>query len=281
MGFGGKTSLKFFTRLNLYKNSGETCRIVSDGQFWKAYSYREVIFYYDEKLKKYVFNKHKFSSTTSAHQSCLWSILGDKILKKDIPYFSGIQKNADLVLYVDFTSINDGLDFSKLNEVRDNIIFCKEFFSKKELKEFTAKVEKNESDKKESLKIDRLYKSLKDINYATKVGFLKAAKTYKNLTKNEVKINDKVNDFHDYMKALSIGFTDIELNDKKPELLIFTFSDFLFTEKIIKLADENNLLNIYKTAISGKNKKISWNYPEEAIEIFNNYINLKKMSDLC
>ena len=100
MFFSGPTNLKFSKKRNQWENSTESCRVLcneNEKDVVKGYSYREVIFYYDDSLKSWVFNNHGYSVTTFSHQSALRSFLKDDYI----------------IVHAD--TINDGLKFENLD----------------------------------------------------------------------------------------------------------------------------------------------------------------------
>lgn len=85
-GFGGFTSLKFYKKLNIYKNSTGSCTF--DPETMKAYSYQACIFRYVKGIP--VFNRSRYSVTTSSHQSVIGDILDTKKIKPYTLYNSNI-----------------------------------------------------------------------------------------------------------------------------------------------------------------------------------------------
>lgn len=74
---GGSTSLKYFKRLKIYKNSTDTVSFNLETKVGRSYRW-DFVGLVEGKL---VFNDYKWSTTTSSHQSAVRSVLRDLGLK--------------------------------------------------------------------------------------------------------------------------------------------------------------------------------------------------------
>jgi len=79
-GYGQTTSLKYFKRLNVYKNSTGSCVFYPETLIADSYGHWEFV----KRIRgKVVFNDYNYSPTTSAHQSCVRSLLKELKIKID------------------------------------------------------------------------------------------------------------------------------------------------------------------------------------------------------
>jgi hypothetical protein len=155
--------LVFKKRQNKWQNSTDSCHVLTmnDGTF-QAWSYGEVIFQYDYKLKKYIFNYYGFSNTTNVHQIELRSFLEKRVTSKDI-------------ITCSMTTLNNGFKYEHLEVDDSNLGIVDKYFPNK-VNHFKSEIEKKIAEKIESDRIKRLRRNIENVNYKTKKGFLKAIK---------------------------------------------------------------------------------------------------------
>lgn len=162
-----------------YSNSTKTVEI--DLKNGTAYSYREKIAYINHDKKYIIFNDHKYSPTTSNHQSHVRYFLnGHEELKNykrytidisSLNYFNGTLE-----------SLSGGLRYSPGLE-----IFVKNEFKKYSefLKDIKEKTEKRDAESKERearrAKMKRLMNSIENLKYKSVKNFEKAISTQKEL----------------------------------------------------------------------------------------------------
>jgi len=144
------------------------------------------------------------------------NILKKFLRKKGISKFRTV--DACLGTYFGFGSIN-------LNE--ENIKFVKEFYPKK-LKEFKNRIIRNKQEDEENRRSERLFYNVKNVNYKTKEGYLKAVK--------ELAIDnpyEKIWVSIDTMGCLlDIGFSFKEIHEDLFEgVHDFTIEDFVYLRK--------------------------------------------------
>jgi hypothetical protein len=143
MGFNGsnKNNLRRY-KDGSHSNSTGSLRISADKK--QAWSYRETLFVYDEKLQCYVVNVTRFSNTTSRHLSDLWSFF-------DYP------KNA---ICVDVNTLNnyESLKKIKLNKIPHDCDL--KLFTKKQLKDAKNNQDAELKRQKERMKNNRIDKIL-------------------------------------------------------------------------------------------------------------------------
>lgn len=165
--FSSNTVLKFHKRNNEFSNSTGSCRITlnSDDKtsFNRGYSYSEVIFYFSNKIDKWIFNDHNFSSTTSGHQKTLHRKLSEVA-------------SYDNILRVESDSLNDlNFTFDSLKLSEYNLDIVEKYFPKK-FNQFKKELLEEKENKKKEKNDLTINKKLTKFKYNSKNGLLKAAK---------------------------------------------------------------------------------------------------------
>jgi len=189
--FSSSCNLVFKKRQNKWQNSTDSCHVLTmNDKTFQAWSYAEVIFQYDSKLEKYIFNYYKFSNTTSNHQYALSSFLKKRV-------------NISDIIYCNMTTLNNGFKYENLDIDAENIEVVEKYFPKK-IKHFKNEIEKKDIAKKESEKLARLYKNIRNINYKSKKGLLKAIKDSRAKNREFIGV-DKM------LKLYRLGFTSDEI----------------------------------------------------------------------
>ena len=207
-----RLNLVYKKNLDQWQNSSKSCKVIKDSDgFYKAFSYSEVIFYYDKKLKKYIFNDYKFSNTTLSHQKGLLGFLEDKI-------------GNDPILCGKFSTLNHGLNFEVVELDSFNLPLVKKLYNEKFSKFENAIQCKNEENRKIKNKI-ALINKIKNFNYSTKLGFTKAMAKL-NITWEEIRpVNTE-----SILKLFGMGYSleEIESNLKidRSDKALFCFKNF-------------------------------------------------------
>lgn len=220
----GKTNLKFSKKRNQWENSTQSCTITvneNEKDFYKAYSYREVIFYYEETLKKWIFNDYKFSPTTTNHQYELSCQLRKIASVKNI-------------IYGDFKTLNKGFKYDYLDVSEENLKLVEEYFPEN-LESFKEKLAEKNQDIKDARNKQAKIKKIEKIDYSTKKAMIKAmesidyGKAYYKYSVDPMKS----------LKLFKIGFNKSEIENYFSFPRKINVKDLFYIEKNFKEFLEN------------------------------------------
>ncbi len=185
----GSTSLKFFKRLNVYKNSTNTVSFNPETK--QAYSYR---WNFVGMLKgRLVFNDYNWSTTTSAHQSAVRDVLRELGLK---PIFGDFGPNSiDSIpyklngLYVDLIDVQIEMERTRIGTYKRASL-------ERELKERHANLKilagmgfKLSVKRQREIRLERYERAHKDIEeteYLKACKFLDATQAASNLDETDL-----------------------------------------------------------------------------------------------
>jgi len=194
----GKVNLKFSKKRNQWENSTQSCTITvneNEKDFYKAYSYREVIFYYDDTLKKWIFNHYKFSATTSSHQD---------ELRRQLRKIASVEN----IIYGDFKTLNNGFKYDYLAISEDNLNLVEEYFPEN-LESFKQEIAEKNQEIRDARNRQAKIKKIEKIDYSTKKAMIKAMDSI-----NFGKVHYKYSvDPMKSLKLFKIGFIKSEIEN--------------------------------------------------------------------
>jgi len=150
------TTLKYFKRLNVYKNSTDSCSFNPKTNI--GYSYNEEIIKPIEKGTIKLFNNYNFSVTTSCHQStlrCFYREINLKGLTVNLPSINGIENIDDLIKDI-------------LNNIDLDNSYTLELIRPDLMPYYTGLRDKYISEKKLKEKMQRIYNKIREFDYHPK-----------------------------------------------------------------------------------------------------------------
>lgn len=205
--FNNGTTLKWYSRLKVYKNSPDSCSF--DPQNNIGYSYAEKIIRTvdDENGNTYkVFNESKFSVTTTNHQSTLWGFYREMSFDGIVVYLNSINYISDIQGLINAS-------FEQINNDNTNLI---ERFDVTNLDDYKNKRAQYILDQKENGRLNRIVNKLRKYDYSEKNIVNKYNEVIKN---NSVWFNSSIynNDFTKIVTLLDAdinGLLDVKFNTK-------------------------------------------------------------------
>jgi len=171
MFYSGSTNLTWSKKREQYENSTRSCRIQESGNYWIAYSYGQILAWYDKKQKCYIYNNRKFSITTSSHQGAIVEFLQKNKLK--------------YIVCETYKNTTSNLVYLDLTVCLSNVPVVKNLF-KSRMKHFAKSLESEEKKEKEIKALDSLRRRIVNVQFKTYSGYSKA---YEKFSEARVRLN--------------------------------------------------------------------------------------------
>jgi len=238
------TTLKYFKRLNIYKNSTSSCTFNPETN--EGYSYEEQIVKPIENDTIKLFNNYNFSVTTSCHQStlrCFYREIDLKGLNVDLPSINNIENIDDLTKDI-------------LNNIELDNSYTLKLIRPDLMPYYTELREKYITEKKLKKKMDRIYYKIRKFDYHPKniVRKIKDYLKYDSYMGFIAKIDDsQVDSFLKVVEAINNGeLDDLNIRSKVTEYSGFNLDS---AEKLYNLKEIGFTVSIPNALLEEIEKK--------------------------